>query len=134
MTIQLKNQTELLNTSSLLRKVKMVTSNRDGRIGFIVKATEDKVFLKLEGISNLLEFSFEQFIHGFSFSFTKTELVEAVYRIKNLRKQCPRLITKNDVYLSSNFVFDYLEQYFDDVSNHDVYVILEKLKTKFENS
>lgn len=134
MTIQLKNQREKLNENQLVRKVQMVTSNRDGRIGFIVKATEKYVLLKLEGIPDYREFSFQQLIDGFSFSYTKEELIESVYKIKSLRTQCPRLNSLNDVYISSMFVFDYLEKYFDDFSNHDVYLILENLMKKFKNS
>lgn len=134
MTVQLKNQKEKLNDFPLLRKIVMVTSNRDGRIGFIIKATDKIVTLKLEGLDTRYDFDFETFINGFSFSYTKEELVEQTYKIKSLKRVCPRLNNLDDVYISSNLIYDYLSRYFDNLTNFEVYQILANLKKKFENN
>lgn len=130
-TKQLK--TQLKNSNSILKKVRMVTSNRDGRIGFILSNQNGVVEVKMEGIVELIKFDEDKFSSCFSFSFSKDEMINAVYMIKSARKFVPRLHSMQDVYVSSIFIYDYLERFFDDVTNEEIFSCLNRLKISFEN-
>lgn len=136
MTTQLKNTAKSnFHDFPILKKVTMVTSNRDGRVGFVMGFQNNVVTIKMEGIIDLIQIHLDAFQNGFTLSYTKDELFHAVYRIKNLRKQCPRLTNLNDVYQSAVYVNDYLCRFFDedDVSTLEIYNSLLKLKKIFES-
>ena len=126
-------RTQLKNSNSILKKVRMVTSNRDGRIGFILSNQNGVVEVKMEGIVETIKFNEDKFPTCFSFSFSKDEMINAVYMIKSARRVIPRLHSMQDVYVSSIFIYDYLERFFDDVTNEEIFSCLNRLKISFEN-
>lgn len=130
-TKQLRNQ--LKNSNSILKKVRMITSNRDGRIGFILSNENGVVKVKMEGIVPTLDFEEEKFAQCFSFSYSKDEMINSLYMIKSARRVIPRLHSMQDVYVSSIFIYDYLERFFDDVTNEEIFSCLNRLKISFEN-